>query len=376
MSAAMPTPATPTGAADVDLRDHGDRQVPPGAVDLAVNVLPGPPDWLRERLDRALAGLAGYPDPTPARQAAAARHGRPPEECLPLNGAAEAFWLLAQVLRPRLAACVHPSFTEGEAALRAAGTPVTRVLRDPETWALDPAQVPDEAELVVLGRPDNPTGVADDPAVIAGLCRPGRTVVLDEAFADFLPDGAGLAGRRGLTGMVALRSLTKLWGLAGLRVGYLLGEAPLVAELAAARQPWPLNSLALTALVACTGPAVEPERRERADRVAGHREQLLADLRAVPGLRVWPSTANFLLLRTERDDLRERLLTDGLAVRRGDTFPGLDRRYIRVAVTGPDTGKRLAAALRRHLTDPPATTAPTPVTQTSHSKAPSTPGGY
>lgn len=347
-----PVPAT-SPASEIDLRDHGDTQVPAGATDLAVNVLPGPPLWLRDRLTEAMPELAAYPDLTAAQESAAARHLRPPEECLPLNGAAEAFWLLAQVLRPRLAACVHPSFTEGEAALRAAGTPVTRVFRNPDTWTLDPADVPEHAELVVLGRPDNPTGVVDDPAVIAALCRPGRTVVLDEAFADFLPDGAGLAGWRGLTGLVVLRSLTKLWGMAGLRVGYLLGDADLIARLAAARQPWPLSSLALTALAACTDPAAEPERRERAERVAQCRRQLFADLREVPGLRVWPGTANFLLLRTDRPDLRERLLADGLAVRRGDTFPGLDSRYVRVAVTTPETGQRLAASLRRHLADSP-----------------------
>lgn len=348
-AATQPAPAPDAGP---DLRAHGDRQVPPGAVDLAVNVLPGPPRWLRERLTGAMAGLAGYPDQRQARQAAAARHGRPSEECLALNGAAEAFWLLAQVLRPRAAACVHPSFTEGEAALRAAGTPVTRVFRDPGRWTLDPAQVPDEAELVVLGRPDNPTGVVDDPGVIARLCRPGRTVVLDEAFADFLPDGDGLAGWRGLTGLVVVRSLTKLWGMAGLRVGYLLGDPALVSRLDAARQPWPVSSLALAALAGCADPAAEPDRRERAGQVARHRDALLAALRAVPGLRVWPSQANFLLLRSDHPDLRERLLADGLALRRGDTFPGLDARYLRAAVTGPETGERLVTALRRHLPDP------------------------
>ncbi|QSB12770.1 threonine-phosphate decarboxylase [Natronosporangium hydrolyticum] len=347
-------PADPAPADEaVDLRDHGDQQVPPGTVDLAVNVLPGPPAWLRERITDELAGLAGYPDETAARHAAAQRHGRTPPECLPLNGAAEGFWLLAQVLRPRLAACVHPSFTEGEAALRAAGTTVTRVFREPDSWRLDPSQIPAEADLVVLGRPDNPTGMADDRSVIEALCRPGRVVVLDEAFADFLPDGEGLAATTDLPGLVVLRSLTKLWGMAGLRVGYLLAESALVSRLAAARQPWSVNSLALAALTACCQPAAEPERRDRARQVGQRREALLRELREVPGLRVWPAAANFLLLRTERRDLRERLLADGLAVRRGDTFPGLDPRYIRVAVTDEQTGHQLVRALHRHLSPAP-----------------------
>src|SRR5690606_20183528 len=111
-----------------------------------------------------------------------------PEGCLVLNGAAEAFWLVAQALRPRLAACVHPSFTAPEAALRSAGVPVHRVLREPATaWALHPDDVPEQADLVVLGRPDNPTGRVETLATLAALERPGRVVVVDEAFAEFLP---------------------------------------------------------------------------------------------------------------------------------------------------------------------------------------------
>src|SRR5687767_9970957 len=101
------------------LRDHGDRQVPAGAPHLARNVFGPPPAWLTDRLSGV--DLTAYPDPAPALDAVAARHGVSPRECLLVNGAAEAFWMLAQALRPRLAACVHPSFTAPEAAVRSAG---------------------------------------------------------------------------------------------------------------------------------------------------------------------------------------------------------------------------------------------------------------
>ncbi len=153
------------------LHQHGDRQVPSGALDLAVNVLAPTPEWLRAELSEV--DLAAYPDEAPALAAVAARHGVPVEECLLLNGAAEAFWLIAQALRPRLAACVHPSFTAPEAALRASGVPVQRVLRHPaDGFALDPSSVPDEADLVVLGRPDNPTGRLEAIEVVRSLVRP------------------------------------------------------------------------------------------------------------------------------------------------------------------------------------------------------------
>ena len=154
------------------LHDHGDRQVPAGTLDLAVNVLGPTPGWLLDELRDV--DLVGYPDPGPALAALAARHGTAPGRCLVLHGAAEAFTLVAQALRPRLAACVHPSFTAPEAALRAAGVPVHRVLRDPALdFALHPAAVPEEADLVVLGRPDNPTGRLD-PVVGGRGARPAR----------------------------------------------------------------------------------------------------------------------------------------------------------------------------------------------------------
>lgn len=327
------------------LHEHGDRQVHPGTVDLAVNVLDSPPAGLAAEL--AEVDWVAYPDDTAARAAIAARHGTAVGGALPLNGAAEAFWLLARTLRPRLTVCIHPSFTAPEAALRSAGATVTRVVRGAGNgWTLDPAAVPADADLVVLGRPDNPTGALDDPEAVASLARPGRTLVVDEAFADFLPDAAGLTGH-GIPGLVAVRSLTKLWGLAGLRVGYLIAEPGLVARLEEARQPWPVNAGALRAIEVLA--AAEDDRAERAAEVARLRAAAVAALRGIDGLEVWESPANFLLLSSDRTDLRERLLDRGLAARRGDTFPGLDARYLRIAVREPDITERLAAAIREVL---------------------------
>lgn len=346
----LPLLGDPVDSVPGALRDHGDRQVPDGCVDLAVNVLPGPPDWLRDRLAKSLDDLSTYPDPVGARAAVARRHDRPVEEVLLLDGAAEGFWLIARALRPRLAACVHPSFTEGEAALRTAGVPVARIMRNRTDWQLDVEAVPDRADLVLIGRPDNPTGVLDPLDAVAALCRPGRTVVVDEAFAELLPDADGVAGRRDLPGLVAVRSLTKIWGLAGLRVGYLLADERLVQRLDAVRQPWSVNSVALTAIEACLLHA--HERRDRADQVAAYRAHLLDRLRAVPGVETWPSVANFVLLRTPRPDLRQRLLERGYAVRRGETFPGLDEHHMRVAVRDPEISDDFVAALRDVLEGP------------------------
>jgi histidinol-phosphate/aromatic aminotransferase/cobyric acid decarboxylase-like protein/adenosyl cobinamide kinase/adenosyl cobinamide phosphate guanylyltransferase len=328
-------------------RVHGDRLVPPGALDFAVNVHRTPrPARLAAALTAALE-QDGYPDERPARLALAERHGRPAEEALPTNGACDAFWLLARALRPRLAACVHPSFSEPEAALRAAGSAVVHVLRRPETWRLEPEAVPEEADLVVLGNPNNPTGTLDPAATIAQLARPGRVLVVDESFIHFVPEEReNLAARSDLPGLVVVRSLTKLWSLAGIRAGYLLAPAPLVARLEGQRQPWSVNGLACAALEACACDLETPARV--AAEVAAAREELSASLARIPGVRVWPSVVNFLLLSVpDGRSTLARLRAEGIAVRPAGSFPGLDDSHLRVTVRDRETNARLLDALAR-----------------------------
>ncbi len=329
----------------MSLRLHGDTIAPPSALDFAVNVWPERSPLLEAALEQAVSQSRTYPDAAPAREAIAERYDRSADEVLLLNGACEAFWLLAYAFRPQLAVCVHPSFTEPEAALRAAGVEVTRVLRDQERWTFDPNAVPEEADLVMLGNPNNPTGGLDRPELIASLARPGRLLVLDESFMDFVLDqDATLARRDDLAGLVVVRSLTKLWSLPGIRAGYLLAPAEVVERLEGSRQPWSVNALACAALAACASDSVTP-RRVRAH-VAEARAELLEGLSCLSRIRAWPSEANFLLLRAGDgprlcDDLRQL----GFGVRPAASFPGLDESYLRIAIRPRKDNLALLGAL-------------------------------
>jgi histidinol-phosphate aminotransferase len=331
------------------LRVHGDRFARAGMLDFAVNVWPTPrPRRLSEALIESLQSIS-YPNESAARLAIARRHGRPVSETLALDGACEAFWLLAHALPVRHAVCVHPSFTESEAALRAAGRTVTRLMRPAGDWALRPDQVPEDADLVVLANPNNPTGNLDPPTQIARLARPGRTLVVDESFIDFVPgEHASLAPRRGLPGLVVLRSLTKIWGLAGLRAGYLLGPPELVDRFAAHRQPWSVSTPALTAIETCL-----PEQQTLAVVVANvvaAREDLRHRLAGIPGVKTWPAQANFVLIEVPGgEEVIARLAAEGIAVRPCDSFPGLGPDHIRLAVRTPAEHAVLAAAIARAL---------------------------
>ncbi len=342
-----------------DLHHHGDRDIAEGLVDLAVNVrLPAPPTWLVDHLAATLPTLAAYPRPEAAAAAIAAAHGVPLDHVLPTSGGAEAFTLLARALQPRRPVVVHPQFTEPEAALLAAGHhPVRVVLAESDGFALDPTLVPTDADLVMVGNPTNPTSVLHPAATLRSLVRPGRVVVVDEAFMDAVPGesesliGADLTGP-GMTGIVVLRSLTKTWGLAGLRAGYAVGNPTLIAAMRAQQPPWSVSTPALVATVACLTEAARAAARAAAASMAADRDVLVDVLAGVGLVAVPEPRAPFVLVDTAglRGShppgwVRLALREAGFAVRRGETFPGLGPDWVRIAVRNGETSRALGSAL-------------------------------
>ena len=313
---------------------HGDQAVAPGMLDFAVNVRHGqPPEWLVQRLAARLPDLASYPsveDLRRAQDAAAERHGRARDQVMPLAGAAEGFALLGN-LRPERAAIIAPSFTEPAVALAAARVPVHHVVLEPP-FGLECALVPDDADLVVVGNPTNPTSVLHTREQLLALRRPGRILVVDEAFADCVPGEPESLAADSLPDVLVLRSLTKTWALAGLRVGYALGSPEMLARLTAQRAHWPVGTLQLAAIAACCGPRAVAEAAAGAVRLAQLRAEMVAGLASV-GADVVDGRAPFVLFRMpDAAWTLKRLWEKGIAIRRCDTFVGLDERYLRAAV--------------------------------------------
>jgi histidinol-phosphate aminotransferase len=248
-------------------------------------------------------------------------------------------------LRPERAAIIAPSFTEPAVALSAAGVPVHHVLLEPP-FGLDGAEIPEDADLVVVGNPTNPTSVLHRRQQLLALRRPGRILVVDEAFADSVPgEPESLAGDS-LPDVLVLRSLTKTWALAGLRVGYALGAPEVLARFTAQRAHWPVGTLQLTAIAACCAAQAVAEAAADAVRLAALRAEMVAGL-ASAGADVVDGRAPFVLFRTpDALQLRQSLESKGIAIRRCDTFVGLDERYLRAAVRSE--WPRLAHAISDH----------------------------
>ena len=339
--------ALPTPPADPSLRHHGDRDVRPGDADHAVNVMAGgPPPWLQAAVADALETDADrYPREAEAIAAIAALHGRQEREIVPTNGAAEALWLLGPSLRPTLAAILHPGFTEAEAALHAHRVPTVRVARDGDRdFAIDPALVPEAADLVVVGNPASPSGTLAAATAILALRRPGRTVVVDEAFMSLVPGEPGTLVRTPLPDVIVVRSLTKALGIPGLRAGYAVAPPALADRLRAVRPPWSANVLALRALSAAAAhPAELAAIAERAD---AERTDLAERLAAIAGVRVWPGAANFVLVAVDDGPgAVAALRAQTIAVRPAASFPGLDARHIRITARDPEQNAQVAEAL-------------------------------
>jgi len=171
---------------------------------------------------------------------------------------------------------------------------------------------------------------------------------------DAVPGETETMIRDELTGVIVLRSLTKTWGLAGLRAGYVIGDPKLIAAMRSQQPPWSVSTPALAAIIGCLTPEARALAAAAAQEIAGQRAYLVEQLAGV-GLNVaGQPSAPFVLVDTsgvrvnrESGWVRLALRDDGFAVRRGETFPGLTPDWIRIAVREPEVTDQLLAALRR-----------------------------
>lgn len=314
-----------------------------------------------EAFTNALRGVEihRYPDVSgvPLREALAERWGVEPDEILLGNGSVETLAMLmtafgaaksgapAKVLYP------DPSFPYYQVVARTHGVVPLPIPLDARFQLDEPRLAEaidrDRPALAIFASPNNPTGNRFHPQVIERLARRmDAAFVVDEAYAEF--DGKTLLSRvRDIPGLFVTRSLSKI-GLAGLRLGAVVAAREAIAELDKVRLPWNVSGVSIALGCAALASPGLLERRVRA--VVQLRGQLERSLQEIPGLVVYPSDANFLLVRVPSDaaEAFRALLDDGVLVK-DVSRPGLLERCLRITVGTSSENERCVRALRKHL---------------------------
>ncbi len=344
-------------------------------LDLSASLNPlGPPPGLGRALQQALELICHYPDRQchDLRQGAARALDLEPACILPGNGSTSLIRLLAHALDFKSITVIAPNFSEFGRALAAYGHPFCNLVMTPQDnfapsrgslaaiWESSPA-------CLILTNPTSPAGGLIEPAVLQEIFDEARRrdvwLILDEAYMDFAPDQArnwSLPLVRRHRKLVVLRSLTKFYCLAGLRLGLALADPDTLASLAPSGTPWSVNTLAQAAGSFClTQERFAVKSRSAVD---SWRAQQAAALDGL-GLKVFPSQANYLLCELPSKgpsaaQVADFCATQGVLLRDCASFAGCSAHHLRVAVSDPAGQDRLIKALAPALAQEPAQAQP------------------
>ena len=306
------------------------------------------------------ASLSAYPDTSARslRDRIARIHSIDPHFILPGNGAAELLtWAARDAGQLGLSQIFQPAFSDYFRALQCwQASAVSSILNLAwQTPVLDRVPPVPKVPVLWLTNPHNPTGQLWSHDALKSVLSRFSLVICDEAFLPLVPDGE----RQSLIPLVAqhpnlvvIRSLTKLYGIAGLRLGYAVADPHRLKRWASWRDPWPINAVA-----GAVGESLlrTPEayrawclriQRWTAREGAWYRAQLAA----IPGITPMPSAANFLLLRSDSslEPLRHALeQRHRILLRDCRSFEGLDERWLRLGYQSRRRNRRIVSAIRK-----------------------------
>lgn len=342
---------------------YSPHPVPEGErlLDFSANLNPlGMPEEIRQALCAHVGEYAAYPDPLcrSLRQALAEHHRLCPEWFLCGNGAADLIFRLAFGTRPKRALIPAPTFAEYAQALTAAGCETIRyVLSEQQDFLLDERflkAVQPGIDLVFVCNPNNPTGLITQRGLLERLLerceQVGARLCVDECFLDFLPEEPLLTVLPLLEkhpNLLVLRAFTKLYAMAGIRLGYgVCSDPQLLSAMARTGQPWSVSTVASVCGIAALGCREHVRRTLKA--VPENRAYLKEQLERL-GLRVLPGQANYLCFYTTDTKLGEKLEQQGVLIRDCRNYPGLCPGWFRIAVRPMEENQRLIVLLHRLL---------------------------
>jgi threonine-phosphate decarboxylase len=330
-------------------------------LDFSASINPlGMPRGARLAYRQALHRVMHYPKPYAESlvQALGAHHDVDPACLLAGNGSTQLIYAIARAFHPRRVLLIAPLFSEYAAAFRASGAQIEHFILRPPTFALALESLERKLhakpyDTLVMANPNSPTGALtshEQVSELARLCRRTYThLIVDETFIDWVEGESvkQLAARDAK--VFVLRSMTKFFALPGLRVGYAIAPPRVIQQLREQIEPWSINVVAQEVGIACLQDRKFIERSRGF--LCSERAWLFARLQVIPGLHVFSSQANFLLIQLLRrditaDDLARKLAQDKLLIRVCGNFVGLGKQFVRIAVRRRAENHRLWEALR------------------------------
>ena len=319
-------------------------------LDFSANINPlGPSEKILRTLTENLRGIANYPDPAAAelKFALCQRYDVPEKNLVLLNGAAEFFYLYLFATHPARVVIPAPAFAEYERAARAAGCPVKFFSTD-DDFALNVDKLRAElspADCVILARPNNPTGNLLAVEKILRLAEIS-SVLVDESFLDFTdaPSLKKFASKK----ISVVHSLTKIFAIPGLRLGFAVVDEILARKLNAAKDVWNVNFLAQKA--GAVALADKDFLRQTRFWLATEQKFFLDRLKTLP-VKIFPPTANFVLFKVNSPEFAEKILrelrSERILLRNCANFVGLDGSFLRTAIRSRAENLKLFAALKK-----------------------------
>jgi threonine-phosphate decarboxylase len=306
-----------------------------------------------------------YPDPNPVELkteiAKYVGHDVEPENIILGNGSIELIYMITEILSAPFKALIPvPSFTEYEkAALRLNGE--TTFLQLPDDFALEndkiKAAITEDTKILCICNPHSPSGTLysrDELLDLVDYCQKKNVIFsVDENYIEFAQKGeeATLAGMiKEYENLFVIRSVTKFYGMPGIRLGYGVASEDLIEQLEVVRQPWSINSLAGYATLAAFSDKEFIQNTK--ETIAKEREVFAKSLNQIEGLKVYPSVTDFLLVKIMNQKLtstmlKEQMAKQGMLIRDCCTFVGLDDSYVRVTVRSAKDNQKLVEAFKK-----------------------------
>lgn len=336
---------------------------PDEIIDFSASINPlGLSALVRKSIICALDSLAHYPDSShhDLRLALAKHHHLPPANFALANGSTELIYNLPAMLPGKKALIISPSFSEYVRALSQHHWEIQHFILSPDNdFCIDTDKLEQTLasgiDVLYLCNPGNPNGTLYPHQVIEkihGLCSASGTfLVLDEAFMDFCEDASAKRFVVQDDNAIVLRSMTKYFGIPGLRLGYAICNSTLAEHLDAMGGPWSVNTLAQVAGVAALQDCTH--NQQTIDLIRQERRNLHENLERFPQFKVYPSNVNYLLVEIKAGltarELRERLVQERILIRDCSSFIGLSEAFFRVAVRTREENNRLLECLKRIL---------------------------